>query len=263
MASGMVKPHKLAGAPEWIFRWRGSRQPLFPRLFAVALAGAALTFLITTVRIRVAAPEKSTPRKASVIYLRDDAQGRALTLRAQEGGPFPSRFELSQWAGLPELEAAALEASRYEPPPYVAVLRNLPPENLVKPLELAAKGERFFPKRVSPALEMTDPGKLKVAPVLYPLSGVTQESLPDDLPPFDSAVDSAMSSEAWRFLVRLNPDGSVAECVSLEKGGETGAAELEAWLRRIQFPSEPAKPFRWIAVGIGFTNQPADGTDAR
>ena len=38
---------------------------------------------------------------------------------------------------------------------------------------------------------------------------------------------------------------------------------FEAWLHRIQFKPEPGKPFRWIAVGVGFTNQPADGTDAR
>jgi hypothetical protein len=73
-----------------------------------------------------------------------------------------------------------------------------------------------------------------------------------------------MSSASWRFLVRLNPDGGVAECVSLEKGGEAGAPELEAWLHQIQFKPELGKPFRWIAVGIGFTNQPvADGPDAR
>ena len=59
------------------------------------------------------------------------------------------------------------------------------------------------------------------------------------------------------------PEGSVAECVSLEKGGEAGAAELEAWLHKTQFRPELATPFRWISVGVGFTNQLTDGPSAR
>ena len=90
----MVKSRKPPGTHQWVFRWRPLRQPLLPKLFALALVGAGFAFLVTSVRVRVKALEKSTPRKASVIYLRDDAQGRALSLRAQEGGPFPSRFEL-------------------------------------------------------------------------------------------------------------------------------------------------------------------------
>jgi hypothetical protein len=223
------------GTPEWVFRWRGSRQPFFPRLVALALVTAGFTFLISPVKIRVDAPGKSAPRKASVIYLNDDAEGRALSLRAQEGGPFPSRFVLSQWSGLAEMEAAGMEAARYQPPSYEPRLQDLPMKN----------------------------EKLKIAPVLYPLSGITAGDLPRDLPPFDAVVDSAMSSASWRFLARLNPDGGVAECVSLKKGGEAGASELEAWLHKIRFQPDPAKPFRWISVGIGFTNQPADGTDAR
>jgi len=262
-AGGTVKSRKLGHAPEWVFRWRASHTPLFPKLFATLLAGAAFAFLITSVRIRVVALGKSTPRKASVIYLRDDAEGRALTLRAREGGPFPSRFEPSQWEGMAALESAALDAVRYQPQPYVAALPDLPPENLVHPLELAAKGKSFFPKHAPAPDNSPDISNLKLAPTLYPLSGVTAETLPETLPPFDAAVDHVMSSVAWRFLVRLNPDGGVAECVSLEKGGEAGAPELEKWLHRLQFKPEPEKPFRWIAVGIGFTNQPVDGTDAR
>jgi hypothetical protein len=263
MTRGTVNPPKLAGTPEWFFRWRGSNQPLVPRLLALACVGVAFTVLLTTVRIRVDSPEKSTPRKASVIYLRDDAQGRALTLRAREGGPFPSRFELSQWQGLPELELAALDAVRYLPTPYVPVAEDLPPDDGIRPMELAAKGRQFLPKRVPPPAVIPELGKLKIAPVLYPISGVTVESLPTELPPFEATVDSALSSASWRFLARLNPDGSVAECVSLEKGGESGSADLEAWLHRIVFKPEPSKPFRWIAVAVGFTNQPADGSDPR
>ena len=167
--SERVRARKPLGTPEWIFRWRGSRRPLFPRLFALVLVGGVFTLLVTTVKIRVEAPEKSSLRKASVIYLTDDAQGRALTLRAQEGGPFPSRFVLSQWAGLAELEKAAMEAARFQPLPYVPQLQDLPVERDVPPLELAAKGVAFFPERVPSLVFLPEERPWKVVPVLYPL----------------------------------------------------------------------------------------------
>lgn len=261
--SDTVTAKKPLGTPEWIFRWRGSRQPLFPRLFTLALVLGAFAFLITTVKIRVDAPKKSVPHQASVIYLADDAQGRALTLRAQEGGPFPSRFVLSQWTGLADLETSAMEAARFQPPLYVPQFPDLPAERVAPPLELAAKGVTFFPERVATPTVIPDLGKWQVMPALYPLSGITAAALPKNLPPFDAVVDAAMSSASWRFLIRLSPDGSVAECVSLEKGGEAGAVELEKWLHKTQFQPEPASPFRWISLGIGFTNQAIDGTHTR
>lgn len=262
MASRAVRP-KLTGTPDLIFRWRPAKSPWFPKLLALAFAGVALTLLMT-VRVRVVAPEKSTPQRAAVIYLRDDAQGRDLSLRAQEGGPFPARFTLPQWEGLAELENRAMEAARFQPEPYVSPIRELPAANQLQPQELAAKGKSFFPQRPPTVTEAPVPAKVKLAPALYPLAGISNDTMPRELPPFDGVVDGEMSSSSWRFLVRLNPDGGVVECVSLvEKIGEARAPELEAWLHRIQFKPEPGQPFRWIAVGIGFTNQPADGTDAR
>jgi hypothetical protein len=258
-----LKFQKPADTPEWIFRWRGSRQPLFPKLFALASVGAAFTFLVTASRVRVDSLEKSAPRRGSLIYLRNDAQGRALALRASEGGPFPSRFDLSQWQGLPDLEASALAVARYQPPAYVPEIKDIAPAELTRPLQLAARGESFFPERRMPPVAVPEVDKMKIAPVLHALSGVTRETLPIDLPTFTAGVDSTMSSAQWRFLLRLNGDGSVAECVSLEKGGDPGASALEAWLQRIIFKPDATKAARWISVGVGFTNQPADGTDAR
>ena len=261
--AGVAVKSKLTSPPDLVFRWRPIKPQWLPRLIAVAFAGVALALLMT-VRIRVETLGKSEPRRAAVIYLRDDAQGRHLSSRAQEGGPFPAKFQLSQWEGLAELERSAMEAARLQPEPYVSPIRDLPAENQLESLELAAKGESFFPQR-SPALVDTSAlPKLKLAPTLYPLAGISSESLPLDLPPFNGLVDGEMSSSSWRFLVRLNPEGGVVECVSLvEEVGETRAAEMEEWLRRVQFKPKSGEPFRWIAVGIGFLKQPADGPDAR
>ncbi len=262
MADGKIKLRKLTGTPEWLFPWRDRQTPLFPKLLAFAFVGAAFTLLLS-LKVRVAEFEKSVPRRASVIYLRDDAQGRALTLRAQEGGPFPSRFKPENWEGFAKLEAAGMDATRFQVSPYLPQLQDLPLANQLHSVKLAAKGESFFPKRRLPKTTTPDLAKLQLAPSLYPLSGITSEMLPRSLPPFTAAIDSAMSSASWRFLLRLNSEGSVSECVSLEKGGETGAAELETWLQKIQFQPDHEKSSRWISLGVGFINQPTDGTDAR
>ncbi len=253
----------LPGTPELIFRWRPLRQAYLPKLLNLALVGGLFTLLVTTVRIQVKVPEKSMPRKAGLIYLRDDAESRVLARRAREGGPFPSRFEPSEWPGLAETEAAAMNAAQFQPPVYAPVVPDLPPESLAKPVPLAAKGEAFFPSRTVVRTVPPEPGNLRLAPALYPLSGITAEELPDRLPEFGLA-DKEVSRAPWRFLVKLGPEGTVGECVSLEKGNEKGADALENWLQGLQFKVAPGKAERWIALGISFTNQPkADGTDAR
>lgn len=249
-------PPKLLGTPEMIFRWRPLKSPVFPRLLALAAGVTGLTFVLS-LQVQVRAPEKISPRRAAVILLRDDVQGRALRLKAQEGGPFPARFELSQWSGLAEIEAAAMAAARHQPPPYEPTLPELPAANQLRPLTLAAAGKSFFPSRRTPtATPVPDTAELRLTPALYPLAGISPQDLPRDLPPFDHAVDRAMSSAQWRFLLRLAPAGNVMDCVSLEKGAEPSAEPLTAWLRKLQFPAEIGKPARWISLGIGFTNSP-------
>lgn len=261
MPQRIVKPQSLAGIPEWFFRWRPRGSPLVPKLIALVLASGAFVFLVTSVRIQVVPPENVSPRRASVIYLGNDLQGRALSLKAQEGGPFPSRFELSQWDGLGELERTAMEAIRFQVPAYQPKIEDLPPINEIQPLSLAAKGERYFPAHPLPTERPLELTSLKLAPVLYPLSGISGDAFPADLPTFEPLVDAELASGTSRFLLRLNADGGVMECVSLEKGGEKGAQDLKKWLHRISFKPDSGNVSRWIAVGIGFTNQPVDGTD--
>ncbi len=261
-AQVFAKPAKPLLHRDWVFRWRGNSTSVFPKLFATAFVSGAFALLLTTVQIHVPGIAKSTGRKASVIFPINDEEGRALALRAQEGGPFPSRFELQAWQGLAEIEANSMDQAVFRPPPYVPELRDLTPKNEVAAIPLAAKGVAFFPDRKAAPSEPPNAAKLKPAPSLQAFSGITAAGLPHDLPAFESAVDSAMAGAAWRFLLRLNAGGSVIDCVSLEKGTEAGSAELEAWLRRATFVPDPTKPSRWIAVGVSFSNQAADGTDA-
>lgn len=248
---------------DWVFSWRVRKAPFFPKLVALGLAGAAFFFLITAVRIRVIMPERISQKKASVILLTDDAVGRALTLRAQEGGPFPSRFEPSEWAGLRETEERALAAARFTAPVYQPVLGDLAFESEVPPLRLAAPGVAVFPKRDGVNLQLPEDEGWVARPQLFPLAGISLDELPVELPDFEMPVDAAMSAAAWRFLVRLDREGGVTECVSLENAGGAGAGALETWLKRVRFKPDRAGPAaRWISLGIQWINQKADGSDA-
>jgi hypothetical protein len=263
MAKRVSMRHKRREAPEWVFPWRGRRDSPFPKAFAILLAGGAFAVLLTSVRIRVAAPVAWAGHKAAVIQVLDDAEGRALTLRATEEGPFPSRFEPSEWEWAAATERDAYQAARWRPEPYAPALRDLPDADAPSPLQLAAPGEAVLPDRHPSPAPARPIEKSALFPALYPLSGITASSLPGELPPFGGPVDPAMAAESWRFLLRLNAAGRVLDCVSLSGGNEAGASALEDWLRRVSFHPEPAKPTRWIAVGVRFSNQPADGTDAR
>jgi hypothetical protein len=262
MAKRVSIRHKRKEAPEWVFPWRPTGDSFFPKWFALLLVGGAFAFLLTSVRIRVTPPVPWVARKASLIHVTDNAESRTLTLRAREGGPFPSRFEPTAWDGAAALEQAAFEAASAVPAPYVPVLRDLP-DGPAETTRLAASGQPVLPnRRMAPAAPV-EPGHLKLAPVLYPRSGITAAAMPAKLPPYEGAVGEKMTAEPWHFLLRLDAAGNVRDCVSLAGEADGDSAPLEAWLRRVTFNPEPKKPSRWIAVGVGFTNQAADGSDAR
>jgi hypothetical protein len=249
-------PPKLSGTPDLIFPWRGRKHPFVPKFLAVAFAATFFAVLLS-VRVRVRIPENVLPAKASVMFLDASGVGRSLALRAREGGPFPARFRLSEWPGVAVAEAAGIEAVRYRLPAYQPVVPELPHANELASLPLASRGKSYFPVHPPVARPVPDTAGLALAPVLYPLDGVTRAQLPTVLPPFDAALVPAVSADPnkpyRRFLLHLNASGSVAECTPLE----AGMPEAAAWLRKLQFAADPAQPERWLAVGLGFTNQPA------
>lgn len=254
----MSAPHppKLSGTPELIFPWRGRKHPFAPKFLAVVIA-TALFALLLSVRVRVRIPENVLPPKASVMFLDATGVGRSLALRAREGGPFPARFRLSDWPGVADAETVGIDAVRYRPPAYQPVVPELPHANELSSLPLASRGKSYFPAHPPVARPVPDTSGLVLAPVLYPLAGVSLAQLPTDLRPFDAALVPTASADPnkpyRRFLLRLNASGAVVECTPLE----AGMPEATAWLRKLQFAADLAQPERWLAIGLGFTNQPA------
>ena len=246
-------------APAWVFSWRPRRESSLHQGWALLLVGGGFALCLTSLHVRVAPPSPWAARKASVIQVADDAQGRALTLQAREGGPFPSRFDPAAWKGTAALEQTVLDAARWTPPPYLPVLRNLTGELFPSTLRLAAMGVPVLPGPTRLPGVAPSSVKLKLAPVLDPLSGIPAAAMPRELPPFEGVVDATMTAESWRFLLCLDAAGNVRECISLAGGNEAEPSPLQAWLRRVIFQPDPEQPSRWIAVGVNFTNQPADG----
>lgn len=262
MGKRVSKKHKRMAAPEWVFLWRRSKDSAWQQTMATLIVTGVFALFLTSMHIRVTTPTSWATQKASVIHVTDDAVGRALTLRAREGGPFPSRFDPGEWEGSATLEQTALEVTRWRPPPYVPVLKDLPDDFTPSPVAFAARGEATLPKPEAPRFTAPADVTPRLAPVLYPLSGVSAAALPRELPSFDGVVDAPMAAAPWRFFIRLDAVGNVIECDSLAGGDEPGLPALDAWLRRVSFAADSAQPCRWIAVGVGFTNHPTDGSDS-
>ncbi len=263
MAGRVSIQRKRKEAPEWVFSWKPLGRPMSARWLPFLLMSGLFALMLAYLHVQVIPPKPWSAIKASMIHAGNDEQGVALALRAREGGPFPSRFEPQEWSGAAPLEQAVADAGGRDPAPYVSALRELAHAPLSSRVPLAAEALPMMPKR-QPAIPVETPApKLKPTPVIFPLSATAGAEVVGKLPPFNSAVDAVMSAESWRFLMQLDAAGNVLECVSLAGGDEPGLMELSSWLRMISFKPDPKKTIRWIAVGVGFTNQSADEPEPR
>jgi len=256
----VIAREKIRAAKLWVFRWRGLDGTPIRGFLALLITAGAFAFFAATVRIRVSAPQQWIERKASIIHLPSGGDGAIWALRAQEGGPFPSKFDPKDWENSTGLAANLTSALNWTAPRYEPSLRELPPQQQADSPALAQRAP-VFPHR-PPNVSAAVPGPpAKLQPMIFPLSGTPVASMPSQLPPFSKEIDAAMAAAAWRFLIRLNPSGGVEECVPLldQKGGE----DLATWLRQLNFGVETAKKSPWIGIGVGFTHSSPDGSDPR
>lgn len=255
MANRVSMKQKRQEAPEWIFSWRSRGEPIFPKLVALGFAIVVFGGLLGFVRIRTTTPDPWGLEKASVIHVLDTPEGRALALEAREKGPSPVRFSTADWPALVafEKEQLALLAAQVEP--YRPRLREWKPQPVTVPA-LSQPGEMVLPplptaEAIAP---LTPPGAPQ--PVIWPLSGLAQTEIPAELPVYKGVVDAAMQADSVRFLIQLDGQGNVLECVALSGGATPEAtASLTDWVRGIRFLREPAKGPVWAALRIRFLNQ--------
>lgn len=256
-------PH---GIDPFVFRWKPLGYPWWPKAVALFGAGFLMTMIVGSFRIRMSSATTGPMNQGTLTYAADDEVGRHLAQLAREGGPFPSRFDPAEWNGAESTEQAVFQATEWSPPAYIQELARLPAE---KPAAMPLVSPRMQPIRAprssSPITEsVVIPLVLK--PRIHPLAGLSFDELPSDLPDFGD-VDPLMASEAWRFLLYIDDNGRIQECISLTGGDEEGTKRGEriaTWLRGVSFPLPETEIPRWFSVGVGFANSPAiHGPDAR
>ncbi len=255
---------RIHATRQWIFRWRGLDGTPFRGFLALLITFGVFSLFAATVRIRVSAPQQWVERKASIIHLPGGEEGKMWALRAQEGGPYPARFDATGWEKAAGLTSGLIDATRLSPEPYEPRLRELPVKDAVPSIPLADKEERVFPKPPEPPATVPGPPvKYVRVPVIYPLSGITSADIPAILPVFDAAKAAGVAdaSRPAEFVLLLRPAGTVLSCWNLS--GQVADGAIADWLSGLDFGPEAAKKSPIIAVSVGFTNQPADGPDAR
>lgn len=252
------------GVPQWIFSWRKRAPRLAPLVFPAALATLGFGVLLAVVQVRVAEPQFEMERQGSLVYLPATGDGLAWAVRAKEAGPQLSRYEPGSWDGYPAMEAAVVAATLVPEVAHLPQLHALPMEKTVRSVSLENAGELVFPKARQNAAPVAPPVASTLAPMLFPLSPLGGGALPQVLPPMPDALDPKIMAADWRaliFLVRLHPDGGVADSLALNKIPGPGPAQLESWLRGVKFDPKLVAQGDWLAVGIRFINHPTHGVD--
>ncbi len=249
-----------------MFQWKSRDVSWLPSLVAMCAVGGLFALALGSLRVTVPASVPVFPESASVIHAGDDAAGRALTSLAREKGPFPARVDVMALPMVAGMERSAIAAMRNRLAVKLLEFRKLPDTGNFPDLRKTNRVTMVFPPLPRPAV-LENSVETIVVPRLYPLAGISAKELPADLPPLGIEIDAPMVATIWRFLIRLGPDGSVIDAVSLAGGdvdGSTQSLRLVAWLRGLRFSAGPPNAdIRIIAVGLGFVNQPMHGTESR
>lgn len=233
----------------------------------MALAGPAVlvtlaaVVLLGSLRVKIASPQFEMERAGRVLYLAAEGDGAAWAAYAREAGPALCRYEPDSWQGYGLLERELVAATAVPlPPPREPKLRQLPASAPLSGPPLAAIGVPFLPRR-PPMVGPPRPAPAwRTVPSLLPLSPLGKAAMPASLPPLAESVSAETAATEWRYVMRLAPDGRVAECLALSARA-AGAEQIEAWLKSVVFDPQLAAEGGWFALQVRFINQPDDGTD--
>jgi len=260
----VIVKDRLHATRRWIFRWRGLDGTPLRGLLALIITGGLFALFAATVRIRVSAPQQWVEKKASLIHLPADGAGRIWALRAQEGGPYPARFDVNGWEQGSGLAGSLISSTRLTTGNYEPKLKDLPAREEVLGVDLADKNERVFPRHSGTTGPAQPPVPSIPVPVLYPRSGITSGELPAILPVFDAAgMQEVVGASAPReFLLELDKEGRVLSCTDLS--GNEESPVVRNWLRKVNFGPAVAEksPVLAVAVGFNYIASP-DGPDPR
>lgn len=224
------------------------------------VAVASVVFLVPVVMVRVALEPLPVQESASagvmLIPRSSDPMGWLDRIRAE--GPFPTRFDPAasqvSRAMIDAVLSASRDRSRFNASPR---LLEFPGDSGVPPAPLVMKGERVLPRVPLPKYPSVASDAVRTQPVLYSLSG-DPDGQPLNRPPYETGITTEMDSQAWRFLLKVAPNGKVIHSVAMVGHSAPGRSELARWLLRHRFPPIDGSRNRWIATAVTFRNQLID-----
>lgn len=247
-----------------IFKWQASESHLGFKIIAIIIVAVIFTGLFGIVDVQLEPPPNPVFESAAVLHFADEDLGRAWTLLAEEAGPFPGRLEITGSDGMPSMQGVDTSSGLSGWSKYEISLRKFRESSEAISGTLAEKGLRYFPQRVKIGVgkEETekeeaalDSGRLTRKAILTPFDESALGWMPEIVPDFEIPTDGGeLTSDSWRFVLRLRQNGSVMDTVSLGGLGEAGADELVAWLEKLRFmPGEGGE--RWLGLRVELINK--------
>lgn len=240
-----------------VFRWQISESHVGFKVIAIVVVVIIFTVGFGTLDVHLRPLASPSLESAMILQFNDDDLGRMLTLIAEEKGPFPGRLEINGAGNLPEMDQGMGFVGVSGWSSYSATLRDFQSTVGDSSDFLVEKGRRYFPQRVKIIDEKLEFGGDAVQstrkPIITPFDDEAMSLMPELVPDFEIPVNGGdLLSASWRFMLRLRPDGSVSDCVSLSGGDDAGLEETTEWLKGLRF--KPGEGERWLGLRVEFLN---------
>jgi len=246
-----------------IFSWPKSESHIGFKVIAFLIVAIVFIGLFGLVDVRLEPPPTPSFESAAVLHFADEDLGRAWTLMAEEAGPFPGRLEIIGSGGMPNRHWVGGSEGLSDWSGYDISLRTFLEKPETTSGALAKKGLRYFPQRVKigeadAEVEegdvAQDPPRSTRKAILTPFDAGALGWMPELVPDFEIPAEGGdLTSASWRFMLRLRPDGSVSDCVSLGGLGEAGTYQMRAWLEKLRF--KPGEGERWLGLRVELINK--------
>ena len=261
MTTRVVSDKRRIHAGEQLFAWSRKSDSRLPMLVALMITSAAFAFMLHSLRVDLGSQASTHDDHAALILAGSDAIGIELKRRAREEGPFPLRFDPAGDEAVVRLQQAALDVIRFSPPPYVPTLRPLRETSTIVSPSLAPVGEAEFPRRPLPSIEIPVKSESRPQPMLTPISGISAAEMPRALPEFFAEIKGKSLRDSWRFMIHVDANGRVLDCIALSGGESPATSALGEWLRQVEFQPATHAAARWFAIDLGIINQAPHAPD--
>lgn len=224
------------------FNWRVPVSSTGSFMVALLLITFVAVGLATMVRVSIAPAKRGEPEQGTLVIVPGSASGGALTLRAIEAGPFPSRWNPAADPKYVALRREALKAAMDVGVPYEPVLREVEwMHETAGETPLSTAGVLPPLPGAGEAAEVPEEREVMVsARVLGPegVKGFTHAALP-------IKAGAAVPAVGGRYLLEHDAEGRVLDVIGLAPERREGV--VVQWLSRGLVTGHGGKP-GWLSV---------------